>query len=106
MWSVLQRVTQSVALTEGQKLALTGLEAIVSEFEQDPTREAQLDFDSTGECITFTLFETSGGHPVVNGVWLRLSIEEDGYTVMSSSESKHAIAGWPGNACYKQTGVL
>ena len=96
IWDLMKMEVNILKPTNEQYAAVTYLHGLVHDLEVSMTTFAELDVRRVVDTISISLREVSNDFKyVVNGAWLRLAIEEDGYIVLTGSNFKVPVTSYP-----------
>lgn len=96
VWDLIKMEVNLLKPTNEQYGAVKYLHGLVADMEVSMSNFAALDVQRVVDTISISLREVSSDFKyVVNGEWLRLAIEEDGYIVLTGSHFKVPVTSYP-----------
>jgi len=86
LWDCLREEARVLEATAEQLRAIGILERLMAAKEHSPYARATLEVRSTSVGLAISVHQaTEAGKPIVNGSWFRLTIEPNGFVLLSSS---------------------
>ena len=97
LWPILEMEAKHVNANAAQLEAIDWMKSLVSHRDDlNPMRFADLQVVMVEDILSITITECSDTlQPIINGHFMRLAIEEDGYTVLTGSNLPTPVTGRP-----------